>query len=78
MMWKEVVVAKRKVLSRNLPTRTEENMTNLSHDGVFLDRGLSPGPSEYEAGTMNAWKQRSLKRISLRQHKFYATYQNIS
>jgi hypothetical protein len=45
----EVVVAKFKVLSWNLPGRTEETMKN------FGQHSMTPGPPKYKAGMLTIW-----------------------
>jgi hypothetical protein len=51
-IWKEAVLAKFKVLSRNLPEGTEKNHENLSQDRRSPSRDLNPGPAEYETGVL--------------------------
>jgi surfactin synthase thioesterase subunit len=51
-MWKEAVMAEFKVLSWNLPGRTEENHEKTSVRITSLVRYLNHGPSEYEAGVL--------------------------
>jgi hypothetical protein len=48
-IWKEVVIAKFKVLLWHLPVWTEEN---LSQDSQSLDPDLNPGPPKYKAGML--------------------------
>jgi hypothetical protein len=56
-MWKEVVMALFKVLSWNLPRRTEENHEDLSQDSRSLGRELNLNPPEYEAGVLTTQPQ---------------------
>jgi hypothetical protein len=62
-MWKEVVMAKFKVLSWHIPGGTEEIHKNLSQDSQCPSRNLNPVPPENKAGVLSTRPHCSVTRI---------------
>jgi hypothetical protein len=62
-MWKETVVISFKVLSWNFLERTGKTNEYLSYDSCIPDRGLKPGPREYEAVVLKTRPRRSVTTV---------------